>query len=78
MYQLLLILSNYLEKRNISLDNTQWRIQRVLDAGIPVWVPKLCAQIIEKCLKESFLIQALIVKTFVANISRFIKTHIKL
>ena len=30
---------------------TQWRIQRVLDAGIPVWAPKLCAQIIEKCLK---------------------------
>ena len=29
----------------------QWHIQRVLDAGIPVWVPKLCAQIIEKCLK---------------------------
>ena len=29
----------------------QWRIQRVLDAGIPVWAPKPCAQIIEKCLK---------------------------
>ena len=29
----------------------QWRIQRVLDTGIPVWAPKLCAQIIEKCLK---------------------------
>ena len=25
----------------------QWRIQRVLDAGIPIWAPKLCAQIIE-------------------------------
>ena len=33
------------------LDLPQWRIQRVLDAGIPVWAPKLCAQIIEKCLK---------------------------
>ena len=29
----------------------QWRIQRILDAGIPVWAAKLCAQIIEKCLK---------------------------
>ena len=29
----------------------QWRIQRVLDTGMPVWVPKLCAQIIENCLK---------------------------
>ena len=31
--------------------NGQWRIHRVLDAGIPVWAPRLCAQIIEKCLK---------------------------
>ena len=32
-------------------NHCQWRIQRVLDAGILVWASKLCAQIIEKCLK---------------------------
>ena len=23
----------------------QWRVQRVLDTGIPIWAPKLCAQV---------------------------------
>ena len=36
---------------NIFLLNKQWHVQRVLDVGIPVWAPKLCAQIIENCLK---------------------------
>ena len=55
----------YTAKRK-SLYCRQWCIQRVLDAGMPVWAPKLCAQIIEKHLK-CFLIQTSEVKVFVAK-----------
>ena len=51
-----------------SNDQMQWHNQRVLDTGIPVWAPKLSAQIIEKCLKQCFHIQTSEVRVFVANI----------
>ena len=31
----------------------KWRIQKVLDAGIPVWAPKPCAQIKGKLVQNS-------------------------
>ena len=40
----------YIPHRKYQVIPYQWHIQRVSDASIPVWAPKLCAQIIEKCL----------------------------
>ena len=31
----------------------QWRIQRLPDAGIPAWAPKLCAQIKKKLMQNN-------------------------
>ena len=43
----------------------QWRIQRVLNAGIPLWTPILCAQINENqsCKKDKIII-AIVSKHF--------------
>ena len=57
--------------------NIQWRIKRVLDAGIPVWSPELSAQIIEKWLKKASYLIHKREKTFTVTINRRIRNHSK-
>ena len=54
---------------NISTFLSQWRIQRDFDTGIPVWAPKLCAQIKEKI----SLIQILEDKISIASVSNIVR-----
>ena len=51
----------------------QWCIQRVFDAGIPVWLPKLCAQINEKELRKNLINSNLWDKIFIAIVSKHCK-----
>ena len=53
----------------ISTILSQWHIQRDFDTGIPVWVPKLCAQIKEKI----SLLQILEDKISIAIVSKLCK-----
>ena len=56
------------------MTNNHWSIQRNLDTSIPVWSPKVCAQINEKQLRKFSCIQISKDKILIAIVSKHCKT----